>query len=473
VAFFYVDSNIGIRTTGGGTTEQIGTMAALGAANIYATISLAIADGAGDGDIIRCGHLHAHSTSSAITYSGPTGAGQKLVIESVDDGAIDQLRKGATESQTGTTSDIVFNTSGTYVLIGMILKAADFFRQNSDSKVHARLCDFYFLNASNVWDINGDGTSLEFDQVDVHFKNNCYFEPVQGGVFRWRGGTLVDTDAAGLDKFIRDAAATSGGFTFEGYGVNLSAVDGGASGYLFQNHGAGTADDALRIRMDLCKVNAGLNGFFEEDMVQYGNDILITRCTSSTTEAEYQWERHDRGGNAKHVTNIYRTATLGEYEETAQKVSLKIIPTADCDIHTPFIVEIPTTYANISNASTNTFTFHLLCANTLKDTEFWIVGMYPDGTNRNQANFAISAGATSVMTGTYSIDTTAAGSALTVGDSDWTGDAGTENYYQVTANLDSTGVGGVGADCMPRFFAYVATGSIASGIYLDIVPVVD
>ena len=158
MSFFYVSSVIGTRTTGGGyATAQTGSFAALGTANVYASIMLAIADGASDADAALVSDAHAHATAATNTLTG--GTVTELVIQCVDDLNCDIESTGAIEYCSGTTADITFGKLLTS--IGVDFHTADLISiVGSGSAVRFFDCTLKLLTANNYFAMTIDGVPL-------------------------------------------------------------------------------------------------------------------------------------------------------------------------------------------------------------------------------------------------------------------------------------------------------------------------
>lgn len=101
--YFYVDSVIGTRTTGGGTTKQTGSFSGLGASNVYASLAAVIADSAPptSGDFVLFADEHAETSATSLSF---TLAGNGVMLMSVDTANCDTYKKGATITTTGSSN---------------------------------------------------------------------------------------------------------------------------------------------------------------------------------------------------------------------------------------------------------------------------------------------------------------------------------------------------------------------------------
>ena len=457
MAYFYVKNSLGTRTTGGGLTQQTGSFATLGAASVYATIAAAITDGATAGDYILCSDLHDFdSVSTLITYSGPTTGWVALI--SVDDANCDQYKAGAKERTTsGTAADI--DISGLVAAWGMEFTVVDDFKTiGSGSQFRGHDCVIGPFGANNGIRVGLDGQKFELYDCRVlagHPSARLYLAEY-AGVFRMFGGSFA-RDGVGTLNSLTSGGWTNGGSTMALYGVDLSGV----GSYLFDNIGANfTSDDLVVIIMDLCQLSSAVDTgdlYFDEDFAKPLNDIQITRCSSSSSDAEHRYYRKDYGGVINDDTAFYRDGSTA-FEDSAQKVSIKIVTDTDNSLFAPLAFDFPTVFAALSAASTDTLRLYILSADTLTDNDIWAEAIYPDGTTKNVGNVATSNG--NAITGSFVVDPLSTGTTLTTNTEAWTGRT-TENRYQI--DIDTSG--DVGADCVPLIRLYVAKAS--STIYVD------
>lgn len=456
MAYFYVKNSLGTRTSGGGLTQQTGTFAALGAASVYATIEAAITDGATAGDHIMCSDLHDYdAVASSIVYSGPTTT--FLAIISVDDANCDQYKRGAVEQTTsGTAADIDF--SGLVAAWGLQFSPVDDLRTvNAGTQFRGYDCHIGPINAVDGIKPLQDGQSVELYDCDVEAASASaqLFLPEYAGVFKMFGGRFYR--ASGSINNLSSGNFGGAGGTFELYGVDLSDV----SSYLFASVGSNfSADDKMLIKLDLCQLSSAVdsgNLFFNEDFAKPLNDILITRCSSASGTAEHRYYKKMYGAVITDDTTFYRDGSTA-FEDSGQKVSLKVVTDSDATLFLPAVFDFPTTFAALSAASTDTLRIYILSADALTDNDIWAEAIYPDGTTKQVANVASSNG--NVISGSSVVDPLSTGTTLTTNTEAWTGRT-TENRYQIDIDTSSD----AGADCVPLIRLHVAKAS--STIYVD------
>ena len=456
MSYFYVKNSLGTRTTGGGLTLQTGSFETLGAASVYATIEAALADGATAGDHIMCSDLHDYdAVATSIIYNGPTTG--FVAIISVDDANCDQYKAGAQERTTsGSAADI--DLSGLIGAWGMSFAPIDDFRTiNPGTQFRGHQCKFGPLQASDGIRALADGQKIElFDcSIEAGHAAAQLFISEYAGVFRMFGGVFWRI-SNGINN-LSTGNFGGGGGTFELFGVDLTDVDN----YLFFNTGEDfTPDDKISITMDMCKLNAAVDSgglYFNQDFSKPLNEISITRCSSSSADAEHRYYRKDFGGEIADDTTIYRDASTA-FEDSGQKVSLKVVTGANNSLFEPLTFDFPTVFAALSSAATDTLRIYILCADALTDNDIWAQAMYPDGTTKNLGTVATSNGNTVV--GSFVVDPLSAGSPLATNTEAWTGRTA-ENRYHV--DIDTSADPGV--DCVPLIRLYIAKASTT--MYLD------
>ena len=223
MAYFYVKSGFGTRTTGGGTTLQTGSMATLGAANVYDNIPNAITDGAGAGDNIYCSDLHAYAPAGAFSHIGPT-TDPSLNIVSVDDTNIDQYKKGASETTGGGNSNITMNGRINYA--GMTLnKTNDIDFSVGETRVTMDDCVIgQGSNGDVIW-LDQDGCLLHLINTDMSWDASSTGGAIMlrgGSKFIWQGGAI--TGANNCDHLIHPTSGSNGGMVVFVDGVDLGNV---------------------------------------------------------------------------------------------------------------------------------------------------------------------------------------------------------------------------------------------------------
>jgi len=450
MSYFYIKSGFGTRTTGGGTTAQTGTMAALGASNVYNDILDALADTTPPvaGDIFICSDLHAFDNGGSVIFYVFPATGIPIQIYSVDDANIDQYSAGASET---TTSSLKW--SGKADFMGVDLSTGIYLGNdgNNVSTSH-KDCTLTLQGGSDYIGCISDGVKIDIINTTIACGStgNGIRLTSGGGIIRIIGSAFTATTT------VNDLIATSsggGGGRLECTGTDLSVI----TGYLLGNHGsAQTSDDRLEVRIDKCKLNASV-GFVEETLTNRDSYILVTNSAPTSAEAEHQYYSQDYNGNVKDQAS----AGIHRDESTAygdgEKVSFKCTSSANVSRLNPLVFDAPSRFAELSSASTDTIRIYFTVVNTttLTDQDIWAELIYPDGTNKHLFNYLSNENADPLATGTT--HTTDSGSTWKNGGSDLTG------YNEYYMDLDTSG--DVGHDCVPLI--RINIGIPSEIIYID------
>ena len=432
MAYFYVKNSLGTRTTGGGTTLQTSTFTAMGAANVYATIALAIADGAGAGDYICCSDLHSFNAGTAlitwacVAKSAIQGtSSQPVHIVSVDDSSAEVKKSGAKEYNSGAGD---FQITGMMTASGMTFEIGD--RCDfGGARFHWIDCSLIML--SDVANFSGgDGAYYYLENCTLDLRtDNCDIEVFNAAHFYMYGGKVFDSVGGSVDHLLQSGGG-NGGTHIRLHGVDLSQV----SNYLFGGIGGNQiVDDIVRLEVRDCQMHSSVQVTVE---TIHTNDmeVLVTGSSHSSTAAEYQYSLDKYGGYVEDATNIYRDGSVAF--PSTQKISLKVAMVAgNASVEWPFEFVVPAQYIELSSASSDVITMHILSATALTDADVYLKIRWPDGTNKHVQNFA----------GRIDRDLDYAGTTLTTNTETWTGRVA-ENRYQLQADTS----GDAGADGVPE-----------------------
>lgn len=432
MAYFYVKNSLGTRTTGGGTTKQTGTFTALGAANVYATIQLAITDGASSGDFICVSDAHSYS-SAAIDHDGPT-SGDYLNIVSVADANCDTYAAASSAQETYTGTGFLYHT-GRIADYGMYYKTSYLIRLDAYTMIKAQGCTWEAVASGDFWIYcGGDGVML--------YASDSTFIGVSGSLMRaWSGVDIriYGGSFSGITDLFNSSTGQVGGATAKLVGVDLSSI----SGYLLQDGGSAPATDgAMNIHYIGCKLNA-TTSFANETFENYHQRLRVENSSSTSAGAEYQFHVTAYGGSADDDTAIYRDG-MTAFPST-QKISLKCVTDANAQPAAPFWLDFPIRYAALSDTASDTLSIYILSSATLYDSDVWAEMVYPDGTTKQLYNY-ISTRHTNVL------DTN--GTELGTNTEAWTGRTA-ENRYQI--DIDTSG--DAGADSVPTIRLFIAKAS--------------
>jgi len=433
VAYFYVKSSLGTRTTGGGTTKQTGTFASLGAANVYATITLAITDGAAAGDYICVSDSHAHSQASTLSYTGPI-TGAFLTFICVEDANCDVPTIATTALEENTSGDcwFVFQIH----LIGMYFKTKNAIQVRNDGATTYAENSTLENTEQNLGNIRFNNDGCTFIGINSHIKNTHASNT--GRIYMNGGASMVMI--GGSINYVNHLHNNiwNGGGMMRFYGVDLSTM----SGTLFTGVGAGNAEGLINVLFQNCKMHSSMDVFSE---TIYGPDVnvILTNSAATSAAAESQYWYSGYGGDAEDIDTIYRDGSTAFPSGT--KISLKCTSTTLATRQVPLSFDMPTRYAELSNPATDTLRIYILSSATLYDSDVWTEVIYPDGINKHVPNYLSNRHGNVLDTN---------GTELVTNTEAWTGRTA-ENRYQI--DLDTSD--DAGADSVPLIRVYVAKAS--------------
>lgn len=442
MAYYYV-KNGGTATGDGGryASQQAGSFAGLGATGYYDNIQDAIDNATTtptSGDYILVSDLHSFTAAGLITITGTSS--NPFFVVSVDDANIDAGRTSSNRASetAGGTADVVFSN--------VFISGVRLFTQ--DDNIIQGNCVLYdcSLAASGSPDrllsVASDGSSVRLIGGELDGGSNANTLPLHvqnGGLIEMINVDIVSTTSL---NFLTDRGFVAGGGTIHATGCNLSAV----TGTLISNVGSSqSVDDNIDVHFDMCEIAAGVS-FTNETFKSYDQRALFTRCTDSSAAAEYQYHLHAFGGDVDDDSAIFRNEDPA-FEDSAQKISYKIVTNTDASLGSPLWFEFPNNrWAELSAGASDTLRVYVTSNDVLTDKDIYIEVSYPDGTNKQVSNLASSAPKT--VGGT--LDLMAAGTTLTTdGSSSWTG--ALSNLYQI--DVDTSG--DAGSDTVPLVKVYI------------------
>ena len=448
MSYFYVDSTIGTRTTGGGTTKQTGTFDVLGAANLYATRSLAIADGLVDGDIMVCAQRHAETTASTITVNFP-----RNVTTVVAENANCDVYVKSTSSNEHTTG--YYNSYGGRSNYGFWTKAERGINHKNDNNS--------FWDEDCTYEVTGSGDRCCYFSSaggSAHLIRPT-FKGVSGSIpFRILGGSVVNIVGGVVEAgptVLLSAGFAAGGGSFCARGLDISNVTGTVVNGV---GGAATSDDAIDVRLYSCPTAASFN-WTNEDFKNLNQRLRATNCANTTALEEYQYYEQARGGYAESQDDagIYRSETTPYPSGT--KTSIHILTNADASIPMPFWFDLPTRHAKLSSTASDKLRYYLCSTIALDDTDIGIELTYKDEVDTHKLNFVSTREPNKLILAS-------AGTALTTDSGSTWEDNGVDLTGYNEYYIDIPTSGDKGADCVPaaRIFASLPSTSF----YLDPIP---
>lgn len=455
MAFYYVKTG-GTATGDAGryASRQTGSFATLGTANYYASTAAALAatTAPSAGDEICISTAHNFTSASQIVLSGPTGsAAVPLKYISVADANMDQSSI-ATSAQISTTATVDLRISGgnntRTSFYGIYFSVEDSLRLfHANSTAYLSNCTIEAPSASDVLvKSTAAGGHITLNNCTLKCGNATNIPLViqTSSILRMIGGSV--TIASGTVNNLISGNGSTGGTVIELIGVDLSKI----GNYLLADLGSGGGDLIVDLSVEGCKLNASLTGFTEEALNGGSKRISITRSSSSSSAAEYQFYKNSDQHIVDNNTTFFRDSSTA-FTESSQKVSMKVVTGAGADRLAPFYFDLPCRYAELSSASADTLRLYLLSSDSgLTNQDVWAVLIYPDGTNKEMFNYLTSAATDPIATGT----------ALTANSDAWTGRT-TETRYQI--DLDTSG--DPGSDCAPILRIFIGKPSLT--VYFD------
>ena len=431
--YYYVKDINGVDTgtASGGTgryaMQQVGTFAGLGVAGYYPSIPAAIADVTPvAGDFIMVSDLHDYVLNAGISYAGaPIG----VTIVAVDDTDIAASRRAgnyATETVTSSNNAVIIGSTSTSGIraasnVGITFYSAGEFRDGV-LKVNT--------SNDNCVNINSGG------HVAIVENTTFNFNVAGGDMILINAGAIFH--GANITTLGAGSSVVSNNFQNGGGTLTLRDSDiSSLTGTLFNAVGGHqTNDDTIRIHLDNCKIATGA-AFTSEKFASPLQRALFTRCSDSTTAAEYQYHLHTFGGDVWDDTSIHRNQDT-PFTLSNQIISYEITTNSDASLGFPLWIDYPMTqYVPLS--TTSTLTFYITCTAALTDKDIYVSVGYIDATNHNETHTVISAPET--VGG--SLDLLAAGLPLATDDtgSTWVGQLA--NIYKIVIDCPN------GADCQP------------------------
>lgn len=454
---FYVFKSGGTATGDAGryATQQTGTFAALGVANYYDDVDAAFAATTppASGDFIQGSDAHTNTNTGASAWAITAAINTELVIMSVSDTAIDQASAGATESW---NNGLDLTVTGSVTFHGMNFSIGDDLNVSTSSRVKFIDCDITLSGSGDRAFLNADGACLLLDNTTITtvVTNESTGINLSNGNFEMIGGSIVDGGAAMINLI---QIGQNGDIDINIVGANLSTI----TGTIVQGFGATDGDDVMRCRIQGCAINAGA-AFTDEAFGHDCQSLLATNSSSTSAAGLYQFYQQTYGGTVEEQddTGIHRDETTAFTDGT--KVSFKCITKANTTTTRPLEFDLPTRFAALSSASTDTIRIYFASTATLTDNDVWAELYYPDGTNNHVYNRVSNQNTDILAAGTEHTDDS--------GVSTWkdgVSDLTAHNEYRM--DLDTSA--DVGADSVPiiRIHCAVASATIYFDTTVDVV----
>lgn len=447
MAFYYVKNN-GTATGDAGrhATKQTGSFAALGTANYYASLTAAEAATTAPtaGDFILVSDIHDHVPGAAISYTGVT-SGAPFMVLAVSDTAIDAARGGTRGKETAST-DLTFG--GNIALNGMEFFCGDDFITTVSRAAYLEDCKLR-VTATGDGILMGDGANFHLVNCELAWDIAGAAINIGGaGLIVMYGGS-VTTTSAGITSLII-GTANNGGAVGRFTGVDLTDVTGTLVNGMGANSGT---DDLIDFSFHRCKLASGV-AFVGEALNSFNQRVLLTQCSSASSDAEYQYFLKTFSGTVED-DDVIRRADDEPFTDSATDVSYKAITNSQCGIGFPLWFDFPTPrWSALSAGATDTLRLYFASATSgLTKNDLWVELVYPDGTNKQTPNF--------LSTREFPLD--AGTTHTTDSGSDWR-NGGSPLAGQTEYLLDVDTSGDVGADSYPFVRVHISKASITVNI---------
>lgn len=404
------------------------------------------------GDTIYVSSIHFFNSGSvAISNNYSDELPPAITVICVDDANIENYR--TTESgraREATTSGIAADITlqGSVIRYGMEYDSVDniVLRNNGGSNIYND-CKF-IINTNSFLHLASGQMVVEINDSEIALNNtgSNLFMSGAGQVSINRG--CITTDTVGITNLF-SIGFTSGGGIAKLTGVDCSVIVGRL---MNSAGGAITSDDKIDVILDMCMLSATVVRA-NESFKSQEQRILTTRCSSDSSESEYQYGLTALGGDIDDDSILFRSEDPA-FVSSGAKISYKVVTNSDASINTPLWFDVPNSrFAELSVGSSDTLRFFIASTVALTNADIWVTVSYPDGTNKQTANHAGSAPS---ALWTTTINPLATPTTLTTdSSSDWR-DGGNplagHNKYQI--DVDTSG--DVGADCVPIVRIFIA-----------------
>jgi len=441
MAYFYVSNQIpGTKTVDGGDgTARTGAFSSMTNTDVYATVTLALADSTlTHGDVICVASDHAYDAATVpLTWTLPETEGSGVIIMSVDTANCDSYLAGA-EEKAGASNDS-FSFAGLGAIYGMSLY------QSQQGFAGAK--DITFFDCTISDGSTNDNIYLTTDGNNTRFEN-CTLSPAAGS------GTFVAVGSGAVSEFVNctlttartgivEGIANSGGGKIDFVGCDFSL----ASGNLLVDSSTDIAtQDGVIASFRDCKLHASVT-YTPDTWTHDRYQLTVLNSAATSAAREYQFYKNIGGRTAQNNSTIYRTATYSFSDAT--KVCYEVNTTASTSRHRPFILTLRPRYTDLTNAASDTLTVELQSNDTLTNADVYVVVRYPDSTNKHVQDNTTTRPADPVFT---------AGTTLTTSAEAWS--VTRTNQYKISVTVSG------GAACVPYVDIYVCKNTGANALYI-------
>jgi len=436
MAYFYVKSGLtGTGDQGRYASQQTGAFPTTtgGYDNIVAAFGATTPPA--HGDFICVSDSHSHSYSANSTYTAPDNAGVGVTIMSVSDTNCDTYSRGAAESS---SDGFDISLDGYLKILGLDFAVGD-------DLICSGQQDVILYDCTSTISAIGDRT-LNVSDAPVRCINCTFnFNAVNAGAINLGGSgdlSFINCTFATDSSYASEVIQMSG---FEGSRASFVGCDfsGLSSSYLISSTGLASTNYPKLYTLKNCKIPS-LTDWISTAPANLGHEIIVTGTSSTSGPQEYQYCYINGSGRAEDDTAIYRTGSTAF--PGGQKISLKVTTVTDTSEVRPFVFDLPTRYADLSSASTDTVTVYFLSADSLDDSDIFCSITYPDGTNEHTPNNFLSV--------TDAFDPFRSAGSLTTNTESWNGYT-SQNRYEISLDTSVD----AGAECVPIIRVYVTKAS--------------
>jgi len=446
MAFYYYFKKGGtaVNDEGRYTSQQTGSFASLGAANYYDNIKAAMnaTTPPVSGDIGYGSNLHSHTYSANTNYIGST-SGEFIHWVSVNDVAIDSYLAGAYEDAVD-GFDLSFTGRSSFTGVDLI-SGDDINITTQNTQVTINDGSIGVNGGNDIVRLAGDGAALVLNNSDLMCTGSAASVDMSNASYLEINGGKVFTD----DRFIF-SNWDSGGGKVRLCGVDLTQV----SSYILRFIGGSpTTDDLLDVELIDCNIDPLGAGFIEEELTNLSHKFTAFNSSKTSVGAEYQFFVRTMQGDAvdEPDSGIHRDESTAFPSGT--KVSIKATTKATTSKFNPLVIDLPSVFAELSSASTDTIRMYFAVVNTvtLTDTNCWAELIYPDGTIKQQYNLASNRNADILAVGTTHTDDS--------GSSTWkNGGVDLTGYNEYRMDVDTSG--DIGSDGVPVIRIHLSEPSV-------------
>jgi len=358
------------------------------------------------GDEIRASNVHDFTAVSSRSYGLATAS--PVPVISVDDNNVGQSLRGAKESATGASNDVIVNGNALLATFYGFDFSSDDNLQCFGSGAGFLLfdCNVTLTGSGDQLSCTGDGAYMEINDGIVTWTNGTTAGMLltNNGAMQVHNNVSYVATANTLDDFIQ-GGGTGGGATIELNECDVSAVTGWMVG---QFGASATDDDNFIMNMRRCKMNANKQ-FVEEQFASPGHHFFAENCSAVASEAEYQIHAEKFSGSIEDQDSTGIVRVESEPLDGGEQVSFKIITSANAGLGSPLRFDLSAIFADLTAAGSNEITIYIAVANTvtLTDTNFWINLSHPDATNKQTWTVVTSRNSDIIATGTELTDDSA------------------------------------------------------------------